>query len=71
MCKTDSDGDGRTNGEELGDPQCIWTEGSDPTRSYGITHPGIVLYIHAWRFHTFLYFQLTTLYSKLRNIKSL
>jgi dopamine beta-monooxygenase len=24
LCETDSDRDGRTNGEELGDPNCVW-----------------------------------------------
>jgi dopamine beta-monooxygenase len=24
LCRLDSDGDGRTNGEELGDPECVW-----------------------------------------------
>ncbi|MEL6548362.1 MAG: hypothetical protein AAFQ82_27310 [Myxococcota bacterium] len=26
VCDLDSDGDGFTNGEELGDPDCVWTE---------------------------------------------
>jgi hypothetical protein len=25
LCAQDSDGDGLTNGEELGDPNCVWT----------------------------------------------
>ena len=25
LCRMDSDGDGRTNGEELGDPCCSWS----------------------------------------------
>ncbi|XP_046545867.1 tyramine beta-hydroxylase-like [Haliotis rubra] len=37
----DSDGDGMTNGQELGDPQCIWTLGATPTRTAGLTHPGV------------------------------
>ena len=27
LCKQDSDKDGRTNGEELGDPDCTWSKG--------------------------------------------
>ncbi|XP_060066098.1 tyramine beta-hydroxylase-like [Ylistrum balloti] len=41
LCKTDSDGDGKTNGEELGDPECIWTKGSSPTVTHDISHPGV------------------------------
>lgn len=41
LCGKDSDGDGRTNGEELGDPSCTWREGHTPTKSQNITHPGI------------------------------
>ena len=40
LCREDSDGDGRTNGEELGDPNCVWTEGDLPEIVDGITHPG-------------------------------
>jgi len=40
LCKADSDGDGRSNGEELGDPDCIWQVGQTPTRISNITHPG-------------------------------
>jgi len=40
LCEKDSDGDGRTNGEELGDPQCLWSEGDIPQFNKGITHPG-------------------------------
>ncbi|KAK7092282.1 hypothetical protein V1264_008055 [Littorina saxatilis] len=40
LCQLDSDGDGMTNGEELGDPQCTWTPGTLPPRISGITHPG-------------------------------
>ena len=36
----DSDGDGMTNGEELGDPQCVWIPGNNPNRTTHITHPG-------------------------------
>eukprot|EP00892_Ulva_mutabilis_P012914 jgi/Ulvmu1/9996/UM059_0045.1 len=42
FCRADSDGDGRTNGQELGDPCCVWHAGKplpvDP--SYVISHPG-------------------------------
>lgn len=27
MCQKDSDMDGKTNGEELGDPNCVWKQG--------------------------------------------
>lgn len=42
LCQMDSDGDGMTNGEELGDPDCIWQPGATPTRTIDITHPGFV-----------------------------
>ncbi|KAK3089057.1 hypothetical protein FSP39_000478 [Pinctada imbricata] len=41
LCQKDSDGDGRTNGEELGDPNCVWTEGAAPELTIGLSHPGI------------------------------
>jgi len=41
ICRMDSDGDGRTNGEELGDPNCVWTPGQTPEITEGITHPGL------------------------------
>ena len=37
----DSDGDGRTNGVELGDPDCVWVEGDEPAQP-AQSHPGIV-----------------------------
>eukprot|EP00873_Tetraselmis_striata_P018366 jgi/Tetstr1/438630/TSEL_027181.t1 len=41
LCQADSDGDGLTNGQELGDPCCTWTEGSDaPLQTPAISHPG-------------------------------
>jgi len=40
LCRQDSDGDGLTNGQELGDPDCIWAPGQTPTRTTDITHPG-------------------------------
>jgi len=41
ICRMDSDGDGKTNGEELGDPNCVWTPGQTPEITEGITHPGL------------------------------
>lgn len=40
LCKEDSDNDGKTNGEELGDPNCVWTKGSVPEKTTGLSHPG-------------------------------
>jgi len=40
LCKEDSDGDGISNGHELGDSCCIWKPGDVPSRTYGISHPG-------------------------------
>lgn len=39
LCQMDSDGDGQTNGQELGDPCCEWTKGGTPQRTSGISHP--------------------------------
>ncbi|KAL3870617.1 hypothetical protein ACJMK2_038665 [Sinanodonta woodiana] len=41
LCQLDSDGDGKTNGEELGDPNCVWSPGHSPLKSVGLTHPGV------------------------------
>ncbi|XP_060604716.1 uncharacterized protein LOC132757452 isoform X2 [Ruditapes philippinarum] len=41
LCELDSDGDGKTNGHELGDPECIWTPKQKPAISTGLSHPGI------------------------------
>jgi len=41
LCRMDSDGDGASNGEELGDPDCEWRVGLEPKRTTGITHPGM------------------------------
>lgn len=38
-CNRDSDGDGRTNGEELGDPGCTWVSG-DANPPGMVTNPG-------------------------------
>ncbi|KAL4232010.1 hypothetical protein ACF0H5_009588 [Mactra antiquata] len=40
LCQADSDGDGATNGVELGDPNCVWTVGATPEQA-AIGHPGI------------------------------
>jgi dopamine beta-monooxygenase len=41
LCQADSDGDGTSNGAELGDPNCTWTVGGTPEgKSTG--HPGKV-----------------------------
>ena len=45
LCKLDSDGDGYTNGEELGDPCCVWTHGyrfgeAPYTTAHTPSHPG-------------------------------
>lgn len=39
LCPLDSDGDGWTNGQELGDPDCTWTMG-DPNPNASVTNPG-------------------------------
>lgn len=39
LCEKDSDGDGYTNGEELGDPYCTWPQ--TPAFDAYITHPGV------------------------------
>merc|ERR1719412_1492289 len=41
LCEADSDSDGQSNGEELGDPSCTWTPGQTPSRTQGISHPGL------------------------------
>ncbi|KAL3870626.1 hypothetical protein ACJMK2_038674 [Sinanodonta woodiana] len=41
LCQLDSDGDGKTNGQELGDPNCVWSPGHSPLKSVGLTHPGV------------------------------
>ena len=40
LCPIDSDGDGRNSGEELGDPNCVWTRGGTPS-SGSSSNPGI------------------------------
>jgi predicted ferric reductase len=41
LCSSDSDSDGQSNGEELGDPDCIWTPGTTASRTSDIRHPGL------------------------------
>ena len=43
LCLEDSDGDGQSNGLELGDPCCAWVEasGSPPSFTADISDPGI------------------------------
>ena len=41
LCQSDSDGDGRSNGLEMGDPNCTWTKGGTPSTTTGLSHPGI------------------------------
>ncbi|KAG7379883.1 hypothetical protein PHYPSEUDO_008041 [Phytophthora pseudosyringae] len=42
FCQQDSDGDGQTNGQELGDPCCEWAQDSNAVVrwSSGVSHPG-------------------------------
>lgn len=41
LCQLDSDGDGQTNGFELGDPCCIWKIGDEPLRTFDLGDPSI------------------------------
>lgn len=47
LCEADSDGDGLTNGQELGDPCCTWKRGDAPSHyqaawgKTGASHPGV------------------------------
>mmetsp|Transcript_28299 Transcript_28299/g.92371 ORF Transcript_28299/g.92371 Transcript_28299/m.92371 type:complete len:425 (-) Transcript_28299:212-1486(-) len=42
LCEEDSDGDGESNGLELGDPCCRWVKGGSvqPDRAWQLSHPG-------------------------------
>mmetsp|Transcript_38274 Transcript_38274/g.89890 ORF Transcript_38274/g.89890 Transcript_38274/m.89890 type:complete len:537 (-) Transcript_38274:109-1719(-) len=40
LCQADSDSDGETNGAELGDPNCVWTESATPAEGGTRSHPG-------------------------------
>ena len=48
MCGLDSDGDGLTNGQELGDPECTWKPGNTPARSRRLSHPGLCFTATGW-----------------------
>jgi hypothetical protein len=37
----DCDGDGRSHGQELNDPDCVWSQGQASPPSTGITNPGV------------------------------
>ncbi|GMF16333.1 unnamed protein product [Phytophthora lilii] len=41
LCKADTDGDGQTNGQELGDPCCEWDKDTNPVVLWttGVSHP--------------------------------
>ncbi|KAL3662952.1 hypothetical protein V7S43_011898 [Phytophthora oleae] len=39
LCQADTDGDGQTNGQELGDPCCEWTVGATARWQTGVSHP--------------------------------
>ncbi|XP_061173636.1 DBH-like monooxygenase protein 2 homolog [Saccostrea echinata] len=41
LCQMDSDGDGKTNGQELGDPDCEWTPNKVAKYIVGLSHPGV------------------------------
>ncbi|KAK7114204.1 hypothetical protein V1264_000302 [Littorina saxatilis] len=41
LCQKDSDEDGKTNGQELGDPDCTWTPNSLPPLDTGLSHPAV------------------------------
>jgi len=47
VCPLDSDHDGRTNGQELGDPNCTWKLGMASPSSSNLTHPGQSSSVHA------------------------
>ncbi|TMW66315.1 hypothetical protein Poli38472_004080 [Pythium oligandrum] len=40
LCFGDADGDGQSNGAELGDPCCLWQEGAVPLITEVMSHPG-------------------------------
>ena len=46
LCRKDSDGHGKTNGQELGDPNCVWVEGTVPELQDGLSHPGKNILFH-------------------------
>jgi hypothetical protein len=40
FCDDDADGDGFSNGEELGDPDCVWVVGQAPASADALSRPG-------------------------------
>jgi hypothetical protein len=40
LCEMDTDGDGQSNGLELGDPCCLWSIGADEAALIGFTQRG-------------------------------
>lgn len=40
ICDLDADNDGKTNGVELGDPECVWERGTIPAGP-ATGHPGL------------------------------
>ena len=40
LCEADSDGDGVSNGAELGDPGCVWKSGA-VAQFPAVSHPGV------------------------------
>ena len=41
LCRADTDGDGLSNGEELGDPNCTWKYGEPHPPADTVSHPGV------------------------------
>ena len=39
LCKADSDGDSQSNGLEMGDPCCLWTNGASPMFTTSLSDP--------------------------------
>ena len=39
FCQADTDGDGQSNGFEMGDPCCVWTVGQTPMFTTGLSDP--------------------------------
>lgn len=39
VCSFDTDGDGLTNGDEIGDPCCVWNIGDTPQIQKELSHP--------------------------------
>lgn len=39
LCMVDSDGDGQSNGLEMGDPCCLWVAGSSPQFTTDLSDP--------------------------------